>query len=159
MQETQVRSLGREDPLEKEMAAHSSTLAWKIPWVEEPDKLQSMGSQRSRLSDLTLFYFRWGKASMNTPTTLDAHQHGWGAKVSTRGPKAMSQSSSSHHRKYRGTWREKKVGSKVWVQLRKILTFSRHKVVRRRLMFSCLENSWLCWVSNYELTVCMNSVE
>ena len=46
MQETQVRSLGREDPLEKEMAAHSSTLAWKIPWVEEPDKLQSMGSQR-----------------------------------------------------------------------------------------------------------------
>ena len=46
MQETQVRSLGQEDPLEKEMATHSSTLAWKIPWVEEPDKLQSMGSQR-----------------------------------------------------------------------------------------------------------------
>ena len=45
MQETQVRSLGQEDPLEKEMATHSSTLAWKIPWVEEPDKLQSMGSQ------------------------------------------------------------------------------------------------------------------
>ena len=45
-QETQVRSLGREDPLEKEMAAHSSTLAWKIPWMEEPGRLQSMGSQR-----------------------------------------------------------------------------------------------------------------
>ena len=44
--ETQVRSLGWEDPLEKEMATHSSTLAWKIPWTEEPDKLQSMGSQR-----------------------------------------------------------------------------------------------------------------
>ena len=43
MQETQVRSLGWEDPLEKEMAAHSSTLAWKIPWMEEPDRLQSMG--------------------------------------------------------------------------------------------------------------------
>ena len=47
MRETQVRSLGWEDPLEKEMATHSSTLAWKIPWTEEPGKLQSMGSQKS----------------------------------------------------------------------------------------------------------------
>ena len=46
MQETWVRFLGREDPLEKEMAIHSSTLAWKSPWMEEPDRLQSMGSQR-----------------------------------------------------------------------------------------------------------------
>ena len=46
MQETQVRSLGQEDPLEKEMATHSSTLAWKIPWTEQPGGLQSMGSQR-----------------------------------------------------------------------------------------------------------------
>ena len=46
MQETQVRSLGWEDPLEKEMASHSSTLAWKIPWTEERGRLQSMGSQR-----------------------------------------------------------------------------------------------------------------
>ena len=46
MWETQVLSLGREDPLEKEMATHSSTLAWKIPWTEEPCRLQSMGSQR-----------------------------------------------------------------------------------------------------------------
>ena len=46
MRETQVQSLGREDPLEKEMAIHSSTIAWKIPWTEEPDRLQSMGSQR-----------------------------------------------------------------------------------------------------------------
>ena len=43
MQETQVRSLGQEDPLEKEMATHSSTLAWKIPWTEEPGRLQSTG--------------------------------------------------------------------------------------------------------------------
>ena len=43
MQETRVRSLGREDPLEKETAIHSSTVAWKIPWTEEPGKLQSMG--------------------------------------------------------------------------------------------------------------------
>ena len=46
MQDTRVRSLGWEGPLEKEMAIHSSTLAWKIPWREEPDRLQSMGSQR-----------------------------------------------------------------------------------------------------------------
>ena len=46
MWETWVRSLGQEDPLEKEMATHSSTLAWKIPWTEEPGRLQSMGSQR-----------------------------------------------------------------------------------------------------------------
>ena len=46
MWETWVRSLGREDPLEKEMAIHSSTLAWKIPWTEEPNRLQSMALQR-----------------------------------------------------------------------------------------------------------------
>ena len=46
MQETRVQSLGWEDPLEKEMAIHSSTIAWKIPWTEEPGRLQSMGSQR-----------------------------------------------------------------------------------------------------------------
>ena len=47
-QETRVSSLGREDPLEKEMATHSSTLAWRIPWTEEPGGLQSMGLQRVR---------------------------------------------------------------------------------------------------------------
>ena len=46
MQETWVRSLGQEDPLEKEMATHSSTLAWKTPQTEKPGRLQSMGSQR-----------------------------------------------------------------------------------------------------------------
>ena len=45
MWETQVRSLGREDPLEKEMATHSSIIAWRIPWIEEPGRLQSMASQ------------------------------------------------------------------------------------------------------------------
>ena len=48
VQETLVRSLGQEDALEKEMATHSSILAWKIPWTEEPDELRSMGSQRVR---------------------------------------------------------------------------------------------------------------
>ena len=46
MRETWVRFLGQEDPLEKEMAIHSSTRAWRIPWTEELDRLQSMGSQR-----------------------------------------------------------------------------------------------------------------
>ena len=54
MRETQVQSLGWEDPLGKEMATHSSTLAWKIPWTEERGRLQSMGLQsRTRLSDFT----------------------------------------------------------------------------------------------------------
>ena len=48
MQETWVQSLGWEDPLEKEVATHSSILAWRIPWTEEPDRLQSLGSQRIR---------------------------------------------------------------------------------------------------------------
>ena len=62
MQETQVHSLGQEDSLEKEIATHSSILAWRIPWREEPGRLQShgvqsMGSQRvrQRLSDFTFF--------------------------------------------------------------------------------------------------------
>ena len=48
MRETWVRSLGLEDLLEKEMAVHSSTLSWNIPWTEEPGRLQSMGLQRVR---------------------------------------------------------------------------------------------------------------
>ena len=48
MRETRVQSLGQEDPLEKEVATHSSILAWKIPWTEEPGRLQSMGSRRVR---------------------------------------------------------------------------------------------------------------
>ena len=56
MWEIQVQYLGQEEPLEKEMATHSSTLARKIPWMEEPGRLQSMGSQRvTGLSDFTFF--------------------------------------------------------------------------------------------------------
>ena len=47
MREARVRFLGQEDPLEKEIAIHSSTLAWKIPWMEEPDRLQFMGVAKS----------------------------------------------------------------------------------------------------------------
>ena len=56
MRETRVRSLGWEDPLEKEMATHSSILAWRIPWTEEPGGLQSTGSQRVRHDWMTLLY-------------------------------------------------------------------------------------------------------
>ena len=56
MQETQIRPLGQEDPLEEGMATHSSIPAWRIPWTEEPGGLQSLGSQRVRhnWSDLTI---------------------------------------------------------------------------------------------------------
>ena len=55
MQESQVRSLGGEDPLDKEMAIHSSILAWKIPWTEEPGGLQSMRSQKWDITEPLYF--------------------------------------------------------------------------------------------------------
>ena len=57
MQETRVQSLGREDPLEKEMATHSRILAWRIPWTEEPGGLQSTGSQRVEHDWVTLLTY------------------------------------------------------------------------------------------------------
>ena len=57
MQETQVRSLGQEDPLEKQMPTHSSILAWRIPWTEEPGRLQYMGSQKVALTERLHFHF------------------------------------------------------------------------------------------------------
>ena len=62
MRETQVRSLGWEDPLEKEMAIHSSTLAWKIPWTEEPGRLHivhGVAKIQTQLSDLTFTFYKW----------------------------------------------------------------------------------------------------
>ena len=59
IQETRVQYLGREDPLEKEMATHSSTLAWKTPWTEEPGRLQSMGSKESDMTEP--LHFTWGE--------------------------------------------------------------------------------------------------
>ena len=63
MQETWVRPLGQEDPLEKEMATHSSTLAWKIPWTEKPGRLQSMESQRVRHDWVTSLSFTFVNVS------------------------------------------------------------------------------------------------
>ena len=56
IQETRIRSLGQEDPLEKEKATQSSILAWRIPWTEEPGRLQSLGSQRIRHDGATNTY-------------------------------------------------------------------------------------------------------
>ena len=57
VQETRVQSLGREDPLEKEMATHSSILAWKIPWTEEPDRVHGVANSPTRLSEFTSLHF------------------------------------------------------------------------------------------------------
>ena len=68
MRETRARSLSLEDPLEKEMATHSSTLAWKIPWTEEPGRLQSVGSQRVGHdwgTSLTYWHTKGGKVHSN----------------------------------------------------------------------------------------------
>ena len=68
MRETRVRSLGQEDPLEKEMATHSSTLVWRIPWREEPGRLQSMGSQRVQhnwTTSLSLFTLTRPESGLN----------------------------------------------------------------------------------------------
>ena len=75
MQSTQVQSLGWEDPLEKEMATHSSILAWEIPWTEEPGGLQSMGSQWVRhnwvtnaftfLMNIACYYYSEMKGMLN----------------------------------------------------------------------------------------------
>ena len=70
MQETRVWSLGQEDPLEKEMATHSSTLAWKIPWTEEPSRLQSVGSQRVR-HDWATSLSLYGKLDSSNPGLSD----------------------------------------------------------------------------------------
>ena len=69
MQETWVQSLGWEDPLEKEMATHSSTHVWKIPWMEKPGGLQSMGSQRVRHDWTTSLSF-FDSESLNKVRTL-----------------------------------------------------------------------------------------
>ena len=87
MWETQVQSLGREDLLEKEIATHSSILAWKIPWTEEPGRLQSMGSQRgrTRLSDFTFFYFLFhgqvNSLSLSPLEVMEVWEWKWSSSV------------------------------------------------------------------------------
>ena len=88
MQETRVQSLGWEDPLEKEKAIHSSTIAWKIPWTQEPGRLQSMGSQRVRhdwATSLSLFTFlHWRRKWQPTAVFLPGESQGRGSLVGCR---------------------------------------------------------------------------
>ena len=111
MRETRVRSLGQEDPLEKEMATHSSTIAWKFPWMEEPGRLQSIGSQRVGHDSVTkspIYIYRllwclksvgiclqcgrpgfvpwvgkipWRRKWQPTPALLPGKSHGWRSLV------------------------------------------------------------------------------
>ena len=69
MRETRVRSLGQEDPLEKDMATHSSIFAWKIPWMEEPGGLQSMGVAESDTTEQLHFHF--SSVIQSCPTLCD----------------------------------------------------------------------------------------
>ena len=75
MRETRVRSLGQEDALEKEMATHSSILAWKIPWMGEPDGLQSVGSQRVRQDWSILLIDTLQKGSIGCTSVLVWNEH------------------------------------------------------------------------------------
>ena len=88
MQETWVWSLGWEDPLEKGMAPHSSTLAWEIPWTQEPGRLQSMGSLRVGhywATSLSLFTFmHWRRKWQPTPVFLPGESQGRGSLVGCR---------------------------------------------------------------------------
>ena len=70
MQETWVQSLGQEDPWEKELATHSSTLAWKIPWAEEPGRLQSMGCKKSDTTERLHFHFHALEKEMATHSSI-----------------------------------------------------------------------------------------
>ena len=74
MQETQVRSLGREDPLEKGMATHTSILAWRTPWTEEPGGLQSTGSHRVRHKQPTLTFFTTPYSVMGTSLNAGSYK-------------------------------------------------------------------------------------
>ena len=82
MWEIRVRSLGQEDPLEKEMATHSSTLAWKIPWTEEPGRLQSMGSQKLDMTErlhFTSLHFTSLQGTLGKKSLIIFFIHGAGA--------------------------------------------------------------------------------
>ena len=71
MQETHVRSLGQEDPLEEEMATHFSILAWKIPWTEEPGGLQSMGLRRAGHDWVCMLSVQFSSVTQSCPTLCD----------------------------------------------------------------------------------------
>ena len=98
MPETWVQSLGREDPLEKEMATHSSILAWRIPWTEEPSWLLSRGSQRV---DVTFRFFVWASLLAQLVKNLPARQETW---VQSLGREDPLEKEMATHSMDRGAW-------------------------------------------------------
>ena len=75
--ETQVQPLGWEDALEKEMATHSNTLAWKIPWMEEPGRLQSMGHKESDMTEQLHFHFYFSSEANSTQILKRFRIYSW----------------------------------------------------------------------------------
>ena len=111
MQETRVQSLGWEDPLKKEMTAHFSILAWKIPWTAEPGRLQSTGSLRVStgslrvghdwVTSLSLFTFmHWRRKWQPTPVLLPGKSHGQRSLV-VYSPRGLKQLDTSEQLRFR----------------------------------------------------------
>ena len=106
MRETWVRSLGWEDPLEKEMAIHSRTIAWKIPWTEEPGRLQSMGSQRVRHNWVTSLIHSLTGASLvaQLVKNLPAMQETWAQSLGWEDPLEKGKATHSSILAWRIPW-------------------------------------------------------
>ena len=156
MWETRVRSLGWEDPLEKELATHSSTLDWKIPWTEEPGRLQSVGSQsQTRLSDFTSLHFIlitsiW----MMSKTILDQ-------RANSKLWKHVFRSGHIYFRKWVEEEEESTLIPKVWsVLILGLITpalWSQHLLCQRAIYFRSQHNmrrlriyrAVLTWVSTF----------
>ena len=113
MWETQVRSLGPEDPLEKEMAIYSSTIAWKIPWTEEPGRLQSMGSQRVGHDWATSL---WLGASLVAQRLkhLPTMQETWVRSLGWEDPLEKEVATHSSTLAWKIPWTEEPAGYSLW---------------------------------------------
>ena len=149
MWETQVRSLGQEDTLEKEMATHSSTLAWKIPWMGKPGRLQSMGSQRggySLAASLSLSFFA-------TSTTWDAIKITLTYNFSTiRKTIINTWKDAQHHSllekcKSKLPWESTSHWSE-WPSSKSLQTINDGEVVEKR-EWSCIVGGNVNWYSHY----------
>ena len=133
--ETRVRFLGREDPLEREMATHSSTLAWKIPWMEEPGRLRSMWLLRvghDWATSLLLFTLtQWRRKWQPTPVFLPGESHGWRSLVGYS-PWGRKDSDTTHCLKFTSSesfshqWEQKQLSSAGPPQLGTDISCSLH---------------------------------
>ena len=148
MWKTRVRSLGREDLLEKEMAPHSNTLAWRIPWREEPGRLQSMGSQsRTRLRDFTFTFTLGLTTSPGLPSQLSWKR----IHLQCRRPQFSSRVEKIH-------WRRDRLPTPVFLGFPFWLSWQRICLQCGRLgkgyplQYSGLENSMDCILQSMGVT-------